>query len=120
MKARGFAHSSKDSVKQVRVTIPVDTLPDELETIRADGDEWGRLFAADVPYIRVSYESFVTGRSAEINRLQSFLGVPVNAALESSLKKLNRSSLGEIVVNLDDVKRRLDGTPFEWCLRGRD
>ncbi len=120
MKARGFAHSTRDVVQQVKVYIPVDTLTGELVNIQQAGEQWARVFQKDVPYLRVCYEDFVTDRVAQMDRATEFLGVDRGVPLRSNLKKLNKSKLSDTIENLDEVRRCLEGTAFAWCLDGRE
>jgi len=120
MKARGFAHSTRDVVQQVRVRIPADSLVGELENIEEANEQWARNFRQNVPFLRVSYEDFVTDRAAQMDKVAEFLDVDQGIALQSNLKKLNTGRLSDIVENLEEIRRCLEGTAFEWCTDGRD
>jgi len=120
MKVRGFAHSTKDSVQQVRVRIPVDSLVGELENIEQANEQWAMYFQQDVPCLRISYEDFVTDRATQMDKVAGFLDVDQSIALQSNLKKLNTGRLSDIVENLEEVRRCLEGTVFEWCTDNRD
>lgn len=120
MVARGIAHSTSGEVKKVQVDVPIDSMLGDLEKIRDDGEKWASMFSGKVPYIRVEYESFVDNRQAELARILGFLDVSQDEKLESSLKKINKGNLGDLITNYAEVKHRLEGTEFEWCLAGRD
>jgi len=120
MKARGFAHSTRDAVQQVRVRVPVDSLVGELGNIEQANEQWARNFQQDVSCLRVSYEDFVTDRAAQMDKVAGFLDVDQSIALQSNLKKLNTGRLSDIVENIEEVKRCLEGTAFEWCTDDRD
>lgn len=120
MRARGFSHSTSHAAQQVKVEIPVDGLVRELENIRQAGEQWAGIFQHDVPYLRISYEEFVANRAAEMSKAAEFLCVDHGVALHSNLKKLNKGRLSDIVTNLDEVRRCLEGTAFAWCLHGRE
>lgn len=120
MAERGMAHSTVDDVKQVKVGVPVDNLINELVAIRDDSERWSEIFQKNTPYMRLSYEVFVANKDREANRVMDFLGVSKGVMLESALKKMNKMSLRDTIENFDEVRKKLTGTAFEWCIQGRD
>ena len=70
------------------------------------------------PYLEITYERFFSEYPVESEKVFAFLGIP-KAEMEfpTFLKKLNPSSLEELVENYDEIVTALQGTRYERFLQ---
>ncbi len=104
-----------DAVRQVRITLDVATLADELGRREASvqGARY-RLARLRLPVLEVSYEGLVDERDATLASILEFLGLdPPPLPLETTLTRAV-TSLGDVVANFDAVRDALSATPFAW------
>jgi len=110
----GIAHS-EHKVAQVSFRLETGNLVRDLQRIAAENDKWKSL-AEDLPYMMLTYESFVANREEYNNRLLEFLSIEDKQQLVSPHKKVTSNSLEDVIDNYDEVRDCLDGTKFEYCL----
>jgi hypothetical protein len=116
MLARGYAHSASKAGEAVTLHVPTGALVKDLRAIRDEGLRWKSVFEASAPYMLVTYERFVQDRQAVSRELLAFLGVDVEAGLESELVKLNTAPVSEMVSNIEEVRACLNKSEFDWCI----
>jgi len=114
--ARGYAHSASQAGEAVTLHIPVNTLVDELRSIRDEGYHWKNVFESRAPYLMVTYDRFVQERQSVSRELLSFLNVDITVELESELVKLSTTQVSDVVANYDEVRACLENSEFEWCI----
>lgn len=113
-RTRKLYHSIED-IEAEKVYLPPRKLLKSLAQILDEGEQWKRL-AADNPYIKISYESFLVDREQVLRDALGFLGVEYVASMSSDLKKINPENLSDVVENFDEVTRLLTGTRYEKYL----
>jgi LPS sulfotransferase NodH len=113
-KQRRIAHCTQ-SLPVEQITVPTDFLVKKLDQIASDNFAWECIFSA-APYLKLVYEEFVDHKVQELSRLFTFLSVPQDQTVSSSLVKINPHAIRDVVINFADVSRCLKGTPYEWCL----
>jgi len=111
---RNLAHSTH-AVEAVKVYLDTGKLLRHLRR-RARLIEEHRMRFIDRPYLEVAYESFVSNRDRETQRIFKFFGIPNFCELESQLVKLNPDSLEDIIINYEEVKDALNKTEFKVFL----
>jgi len=75
--------------------------------------------SARCPYLRVRYEdlSGPDGPDAVLNQVCNFLGVtPFEQQPQSELKRQNPAPVRELITNINEIERALQGTPYEPML----
>lgn len=111
---RRVFHATKKPTDLPKLNVSTVDLELKLSRIEAQGTRLKQLFQGNVPYVAVTYEGYIADSEKEVQRLLSFLGVP-SAPLRSPLVKVSPEDLSQIVENLDDVRRCLDGTRYsKW------
>lgn len=98
-----------------KIRLDVKKLLPSLHKIDDDNREWEHVFRSS-SYLKVSYESFVSNRADELRRIFEFLRVDPDIDASSNLVKINPDSIGDVVVNYNEVCRALEGTVFASCL----
>ncbi len=98
-----------------RIRLPLADLPEHLAQIQRDGEHWTPLLEQSPCYLRLGYESLLVDREGESRRIMEFLGLPYTE-LTTPLAKLNPENLERVIENYTEVRERLRGTAFEWCL----
>ena len=116
-KARGVFHAVKgERLADVRVWIDAESLVDALaeqelvvERARASVARFR------LSRIEVSYERLLEDRDVQLARVFRFLGAdPARGRAESSLARMSKDSLRDVIENVDEVQSALAGTRFEW------
>lgn len=110
----GVSHSMQEVADRRPVHVPVRTLIFRLKRISKRDADWTRRLSA-LPYLKVSYEDFVSNPETP-KKILDFIGVDRDQPLHSPLKKLNPDRLEDIVANYEEVRERLIGGPFAYCL----
>lgn len=108
--ARGY--HSRQTVGKLKIEIPTADLVKNLNRLSVDSQRWADIFAKTPNYISVRYEEFVNNRQHECMRLCGFLGIEVQD-MGSSLVKMTSDNLSDVIVNYDEVRECLMGTPYE-------
>lgn len=104
-----------DIVSTVKLHINISTIQQTLNN-RLHEIEAQRAGCDGLPYLQVTYESFVERRGVESKRVLEFLGVDSDIDLKSDLIKINPSNLEDLVENYQELKSELTGTPLEKLL----
>ena len=94
-----------------KVTIDIETLVDDLESIDAEYLTWRSKITGKLEYIDIGYEDYVANQRIANESILSFLGAK-SVALESDLKKVNPDELHAIVENYPEVVKTLRPTRF--------
>ena len=110
---RGRYHSN-EKVELAKIQLPVRGLLTNLDALEKEILDWRR-YAAESPYLCISYETFNAGRDVELQKAQDFLGVDYKP-MASTLKKLNSDNLVDVVENYDELVMTLSGTRHERFL----
>jgi LPS sulfotransferase NodH len=108
-------YHSIEGVEVEKVYLSPRKLLNNLEQVLDETEQWRHL-AADNPYIKISYESFLVDREQVLRDALDFLGVEYVASMSSNLKKINPENLSDVVENFDEVTRLLTGTRYEKYL----
>lgn len=115
-KRRQVAHSVQ-TVDPIKLYIDPKTCAEHIKKIEKRQNN-ARVLLENKTYIEVSYQEFVHNRLASLSKVFEFLDVE-DKVIEYSganLKKLNPTSLKEIIENYYEVKETLQGTPYERFL----
>ncbi len=64
----------------------------------------------------VLYEDMVQNTEAEMNKILQHIGVPKQSGLVSDVKKNLKGALRDTIINYDDCRSALSGTPYEKFL----
>lgn len=113
-KERGVYHSTK-TLAPLRIRVDCRKLIPLLREVESQIDSYGKAFAYR-SYIEVSYESLVANQAEESERILRFLDLNAMEPLVSNLKKVNPSSLYEVVENYQEMRDTLRGTTYERFL----
>jgi len=117
--ARDVFHSRTEAeVPQLAVILETSDLLRRLSRQAQEVQDAEALLARlSLPRIEIAYEDLLSGESS-FNAVLTFLGVePDAASLKSPLRKMNTRSHEELLVNYQDVRKTLQGTPFRNLLR---
>jgi LPS sulfotransferase NodH len=108
-------HSEAPAITMI--SLPLHTLVMRLRRIEA-AEKVARDAIRGLPVLEVWYEDYAGPQSDEIeSRLCAAIGVRVpDGGLRSPLAKVTSDNLKDILINYDDVARRLSGTRFERFL----
>lgn len=106
---------TNNKIQNVTVRLEPLCLLNNLKNIVAEVES-NRKKYLDLPYLEVTYESFVKDMAKEANRIFSFLAVKNVENLPVPLKKINPDSVSDLIENYDEVKEALLGTEFESML----
>lgn len=110
----GKSHTTVKT-KDTTVRLEPSSLLRHLERIERQNEVWPAL-CAGMPYIKTTYEDFVSNRSEELEKLLTFLNVEPMTDLSSHFVKGNSDNLTKIISNYDEAARILKGTRFEKFL----
>lgn len=113
-KVRQFGQS-RQAVAITRITLDENKLLKHLERIDRANQKWIRE-TSGLPYLQISYESYVSDKEEELKRMLTFLDVEYLPNLTSPLTKVNPDDIQQILINYEAVERVLAGSRFEWCL----
>jgi Sulfotransferase family len=113
-RSRKLYHSIED-IEVDKVYLPPRRLLKSLAQILDESERWKHL-AAENPYLKISYESFLDDRDQVLKSMLNFLGVEYATSMSSDLKKINSDNLSDVVVNYAEVTRILTGTRYEIFL----
>jgi LPS sulfotransferase NodH len=108
-------YRSTTPVERKPIYLPPKALVKELSRLREEGSRWEDRLSS-LPYMQVDYESLMSNRGAEEQRILEFVGAEKAAELTSPFTKLAAKGVKEMIQNYDEVARELCGTEFEWCL----
>ena len=70
-------------------------------------EEWGDAYFSDHDMLQVTYEAMTENLASEFGRVVEFLNLPPHQPV-TSLRRQNPESLGQLVLNLDEVLAALD------------
>jgi len=111
---RQLYHTTK-TISQSKIKLSISSLLSDLGRVQQDGQQWGKLLRGYDHCIKVSYENFVRNKQQESKRILDFLGVNF-FAVDSDLVKINPDNLDSLIENYNEVKEKLTGSAFEYCL----
>jgi len=111
---RRLYHTTK-TISQSKIELATSSLLSDLARIQQDGQRWEKLLGDYDHYFKVSYENFMRNKQQESKRMLDFLDVDF-AVVESDLVKINPDNLDALIKNYNEVKEKLTGTAFEYCL----
>lgn len=106
-----------DEVEPVRIRLRLDKLVRDLDAMEAAATESREILAQNgLPSVEVRYEELVEREGEELARIAAFLELAeIRWPARSTLVVMNPRPL-DVVENLDDVRRVLAGTRYEWML----
>lgn len=97
-----------------QVEIDTKELIQNLKQAQESIDYYRKLFSRQ-RIIELTYEQLQQYPHSKLNEIQAFLGVN-SAPLVSLLKKQNPELLSELIINFEEVKEVLNGTPYQKFL----
>ncbi len=115
-KKRNLYHLQNETeIQDVTIRLEPKSLLNDLESIAAEVEDNRQKFS-HLPYLELSYESFVKDMTEEAENIFSFLAVNIVQGLPVPLKKINPDSISDLIENYDEVQEILMGTEFESML----
>jgi len=115
---RNLPHST-EHVDNVKVYVDPNTIIDTLSEIVNRQKKYRQIFVKDFsnnPYIEIYYEQLQKGFNIPVQKILSFLKIKNQNINAPQLKKLNLDSVSEIILNYDDVHKKLIKTSFKKFL----
>ena len=110
-----IAHTDTD-LKLEKFALPTGALLKRLDRIQAENKAWEELFHGYDKYKKITYEDFADDNDKTLREILSFLD-QAHRSLHSPLVKISPDKLDDIISNVDEVERRLRGSPYEHCLQ---
>lgn len=107
---------TKEKVHVEKILLSIDDLEKTLDIISSQNNIWEEILASKVPYIKITYESFLRNNPKEIGRILAFLNLDLEE-LKSPLVKINPDTLKDIVENYEEIREHLEKSPYKWCLK---
>jgi hypothetical protein len=117
LKARstGVYHTTGEAEKYRHIDIDIDKALQELKIL----DETImnlRMISEEFHALGITYEQLQKNSSDVLEKVQSYLSVPLDHNVSSQLKKTNDDDLKRAIVNYDEFSKVLHGTPYERYL----
>lgn len=110
--AKSGVYHIREGWEAPKVRINTRNLLRKLVRIEEEQAMWKSMLDGHLEYVEVVYESFLSDLTGESNTILRFLGVR-ELDLASKLKKVLPDELANVIANYDDVRKTLEGTPFE-------
>ncbi len=104
----------EQSLEERRVSIDPDELVLRMEECRRWNDGSRDLFPGK-PWLDLAYEELVAEPERELKKVQEFLGLATPIPV-STLERQNPEPLRDLIRNYDEVRARIAGTEWQWCL----
>ncbi len=108
----------KKEVLDKRVKVDVEHCLEALRESKALEAQYGKTRFPNHQYLELSYEELIQSREDQISRIYSFLGIENNKMKESNfnLKRQNPESLKELILNYDELVRKIGSSEFKHLL----
>ncbi len=106
-----WVDTAGEKVEPPPITLDYETCLEDFNQTRTWEAEFDRLFQKH-PTIQVAYEDLARSYTAEMSRIQDFLGVDLQQVSPQTRKQASQP-LSTAIANFADLKKRFAGTPWE-------
>lgn len=107
-------HGRKIETKDKRISLDVEKCFEEFETTKNHENGIRDKFKR-TDFLELTYEDLVKNNQDSINKVFNFLQVE-NRLVKSSYKKQNKESLRELIINFDDLEKKLKKSKWSYLL----